>query len=416
MLDEISIACIAGSGGDGFVSFRRERYVPRGGPDGGDGGDGGDVVLLADPGVLVLDDLRRRKIIRANPGVAGRPSKAHGKNGANIVVNVPVGTLVHGTDGGEPLADLVRPWMHIVVAQGGQGGKGNARFKNSIRRSPHLAERGLPGEQVTLNLELRLLAEVGLVGLPNAGKSSLLRAISQARPKVGAYPFTTLEPNLGVVEIGYDSMVVADIPGLIEGAHGGAGLGTAFLRHIERTVVLVHVVDVGSEQPMTDIDVVREEIEAFGHALVEKPWILALNKIDLPGARERAADLSRELRSKRLEAYAISAVTGEGTEQLVEGLFDRVRKIRSERPVQDDVVLRPRLVETFTVKKSNGVFAVIGERPKQVLQKLGIDSDEARVEVDRRLRRMGVIKALERAGVRAGDLVRFGEVELEWPL
>lgn len=416
MLDEISITFVAGDGGGGFVSFRRERYVPRGGPDGGDGGDGGDVVLLADPGVLVLDDLRRRKTIQASPGVAGRPSKSHGKNGADVVVKVPVGTVVHRTDGAEPLADLVRPWVRVVVAQGGQGGKGNARFKNSIRRSPHLVERGLPGEQVTLKLELRLLAEVGLVGLPNAGKSSLLRAISQARPKVGAYPFTTLEPNLGVVETDYDSMVVADIPGLIEGAHEGAGLGTAFLRHIQRTVMLVHVVDVSSGQPMGDIDVVREEMEAFGHGLVEKPWILALNKIDLPGARERAADLSRELRSKRLEAYAISAATGEGTEQLVEGLFDRVRKIRAERPVQDDVVLRPRPVETFTVKKSAGVFAVIGERPKQVLQKLGIDSDEARIEVDRRLRRMGVIKALERAGVRAGDVVRFGEMELEWPL
>ena len=416
MLDEISICFVAGDGGDGFISFRRERYVPRGGPDGGDGGDGGDVVLLADPGVLVLDDLRRRKTIRANQGAAGRPSKSHGKNGADIVVMVPVGTLVRRTDGGEPLADLVRPWMRVVVAQGGQGGKGNARFKNSIRRSPHLAERGLPGEQVELKLELRLLAEVGLVGLPNAGKSSLLRAISKARPKVGAYPFTTLEPNLGVVETGYDSMVVADIPGLIEGAHEGAGLGTAFLRHIERTVVLVHVIDASREQLMGDIDVVREEMEAFGHGLMDKPRILALNKIDLPGARERAVDVSRELRSKRLEAYAISAATGEGAEQLVEGLLDRVRKIRAERPVQDDIVLRPRPVETFTVKKAGAVFAVIGERPKQVLQKLGIDSDEARIEVDRRLRRMGVIKALERAGVRSGDLVRFGEVELEWPL
>jgi GTP-binding protein len=416
MLDEIAISFVAGAGGDGFVSFRRERYVASGGPDGGDGGDGGEIVLIADPGVLVLDDLRRRKTIRANPGAPGRPSKSHGKDGADVVVKVPVGTLVHRTDGGEPLADLVRPWMRVVVAQGGQGGKGNARFKNSIRRSPHLAERGLPGEQITLRLELRLLAEVGLVGLPNAGKSSLLRAISQARPKVGAYPFTTLEPNLGVVETGYDSMVVADIPGLIEGAHEGAGLGIAFLRHIERTVVLVHVVDVSGEDPMRDIDVVREEMAAFGHGLTDKPWMLALNKIDVPGARERAAELVHELRARRIEGYAISAATGEGTDEVVEGLFDRVRKIRADRPAAEEVILRPRPVETFSVKKADGVFAVGGERPKQVLQKLGLDSDEARIEADRRLRRMGVVKALERAGVRSGDRVRIGEAEFEWPL
>ncbi len=416
MLDEISILFVAGAGGDGGISFRRERYVPRGGPDGGDGGDGGNVVLLADPGVLVLDDLRRRTTIRANPGGSGRTSKAHGKSGGDVIVNVPVGTLVRRTDGEEPLVDLVRPWMKVVVAEGGQGGKGNARFKNSIRRSPRLAERGLPGEQVELRLELRLLAEAGLVGLPSAGKSSLLRAISEARPKVGAYPFTTLEPNLGVVETGYDSMVMADIPGLIEGAHEGLGLGIAFLRHIERTVVLVHVVDMSAENPQRDIDVVREEMAAFGHGLVEKPWVLALNKVDLPGAPERATELGQIIRGTGVETYAISAITGEGTARLVDALFERVRRIRDERPAEQEAVLRPRPGETFMVKKSEGVFLVTGEHPKRVLQKLGIDSDEARIEVDRRLRRMGVIKALDRAGARSGDRVRIGDVEVEWPL
>jgi GTP-binding protein len=414
MLDEISLNFIAGSGGEGAVSFRRERYVPRGGPDGGDGGDGGNVVLLADPGVLTLDDLRRRKVIRAEPGAPGRKNKAHGKTGADVTVKVPVGTLVQPAAGGEPVADLVRPWMKVVVARGGQGGKGNARFSTSVRRSPRIAERGLPGEEVAIRLELRLLAEVGLVGLPNAGKSSLLTAISEARPKIGAYPFTTLEPNLGVVETGYDSMVVADIPGLIEGAHTGAGLGIAFLRHIERTAVLVHVVDVSAPDPGRDIEVVREEMAAFGHGLVEKPWLLALNKIDLPGAADRAAVLAKKARPQ--ESYAISAATGEGTDLLVEALFDRVREIRAQQPAVEEVVLRPEPPKRFDVEKRGDIFVVIGEHPKRVLQKLSVDSDEARIEVERRLRRMGVIKALERAGVKAGDRVRFGEVELEWPL
>ena len=340
MLDEISINVIAGAGGNGAVSFRRERYVPRGGPDGGDGGDGGDIILTADPGVLVLDHLRRRKVVRALPGESGRGGRKHGKDGEDVIVEVPVGTSVHRMDNGEAIVELVRPWMKVVVAKGGQGGKGNARFSTSIRRAPRFAERGLPGEQVSLRLELRLLAEVGLVGLPNAGKSSLLRAISEARPKVGAYPFTTLEPSLGVVETGYDSTVVADIPGLIEGAHGGAGLGIAFLRHIERTVLLVHVVDASGDQPGKDVEVVREEMAAFGHGLVEKPWIVALNKIDLPGVRERAGEEVTRLRRERVEAHAISAATGEGTEALVTALFERVRELRAQRPVEEEEIGR----------------------------------------------------------------------------
>ncbi len=416
MLDELSITVIAGAGGNGAVSFRRERYVPRGGPDGGDGGDGGDIVLVAHPGMLVLDELQRRKTVRAPAGEGGRPGKKHGKDGEDVTVKVPVGTIVWPADSREVLADLTRPWMRVVVAEGGVGGKGNARFATSVRRGPRFAERGLPGEQVTLRLELRLLAEVGLVGLPNAGKSSLLRAVSQARPKVGAYPFTTLEPSLGVVETGYDSLVAADIPGLIEGAHEGAGLGTSFLRHIERTVLLVHVVDASTEEPGNDIGVVREEMAAFGHGLVEKPWIVALNKIDLPGVRERADELAAQLRRERVEAYPICAVTGEGTEALVAALFERVRELRARRPAEEEVVLRPRPRPQFVVKPADGGYVVIGAGPAQVLQKLGTEQGEVRVEVERRLRRMGVIKALARAGVHAGDRVRIGEADLEWPI
>jgi GTP-binding protein len=374
------------------------------------------VILEANPGVLVLDELRRHKTVRAAAGESGRVTKSHGKNGKDVTIRVPVGTAVHGVESGEVLADLVRPWMRVVVAKGGQGGRGNAKFANSVRRAPHIAERGLPGEQIRLRLELRLLAEIGLVGLPNAGKSSLLRAISEARPKVGAYPFTTLEPSLGVVETGYDAVVVADIPGLIEGAHEGAGLGIAFLRHIERTVVLVHVVDASGERPRGDIDIARGEMAAFGHGLVEKPWLVALNKIDLPGVREQAEEIAAQLRRDRIEAYAISATTGEGTDRLVSALFERVGKIRALRPAEEEVILRPRPPERFEVKPIDGGYEVLGARPKQVMQKLGVDSDEARIEVDRRLRRIGVVKALERAGVRSGDRVKIGETELEWPL
>jgi GTP-binding protein len=415
MLDELSLRCIAGHGGNGAVSFRREKYVPRGGPDGGDGGDGGDVVLVGDPGMLVLDELRGKKITRAADGGAGRSNKAHGRNGEDVIVKVPVGTAIYCGDA--QLADLIRPGMRAIVAKGGQGGRGNSRFATSVRRAPRIAERGLPGEDVSLRLELRLLAEAGLVGLPNAGKSSLLRAMSEARPKVGAYPFTTLEPNLGVVTTGYESVVVADIPGLIEGAHEGAGLGIAFLRHIERTVLLVHVVDVSAEDPKRDIRIIREEMEAFGHGLVDKPWLLALNKIDLPGAEERAIELGRDFKREGIEAFALSALNGEGTGALVDGILEQVLKIRKEQPAAEAVVLRPRPIEALDVRKrGDGVFMVGGQRAAQVIQKLGLDSDEARLEVDRRLRRMGVAKALERAGARPGDRVRIGDVEVEWPL
>jgi GTP-binding protein len=240
--------------------------------------------------------------------------------------------------------------------------------------------------------------------------------MSEARPKVGSYPFTTLEPSLGVVETGYDSMVVADIPGLSEGAHTGAGLGIAFLRHIERTAVLTHVVDITSEDAQTAIDVVRGEMEAFGHGLIDKPWLLALNKIDLLARPEEAAERVREMRTNGVEVYAVSALSGEGVADLIGGLFEQVRQARSTRSEAEEVVLRPRAAASFSVERQDDVFVVIGERPLQVFQKLGIDTEEARLEAERRLRRMGVTKALDRAGARPGARVRFGDFEVDWPL
>ena len=285
MLDELTLSLLAGAGGNGVVGFRRERYVPRGGPDGGDGGKGGDIVIEATRSVLVLDRLQRRRNVRGEAGGNGGPNKRHGRNGGDTVLQVPVGTIVWSDDGVQ-LADLWWDGARAVVALGGSGGKGNARLATSTRRAPRIAERGLPGETRKVRLELRLLAEAGLVGLPNAGKSSFLRAVSQAKPRVGAYPFTTLEPHLGIAEIGYETVVIADIPVVIEGAHGGAGLGDRFLQHIQRTRVLVHVVDSAVPEPLKDIETVRQELMAFGQGVGEKDWLVALNKIDLRAAAE----------------------------------------------------------------------------------------------------------------------------------
>lgn len=418
MLGEITLTVIAGDGGRGAVSFRREKYVPRGGPDGGDGGRGGDVIVRADPALRVLDGLRRRRVVRAGAGRPGGAAKRRGADGRDEVVLVPVGSVVWRTDGeDELLADLDEAGMEVVVARGGEGGKGNARFVSSTRQAPRIAERGLPGEQAKIRVELRLMADVGLVGLPNAGKSSLLRAMSRARPRVGAYPFTTLQPELGVVEVGYETFVVADIPGLIERAHEGKGLGVEFLRQVERTDVLVHVVDASSEDPLLDVAVVRREIEAFGHGLPGKRWLVALNKVDLPGAREIAHEAAVRLAREGREAFLVSALTGEGVARLTEALAGVVRneRERGARAVAEIPRVRPKRVRPVEVERRGGAFVVRGDGPARVLALLGWETEEARSEALRRLRRMGVARALQRAGAREGDRVRIADVELEWP-
>ena len=419
MLDEVSLSVIAGNGGNGAVSFRRERYVPKGGPDGGDGGSGGSVWVEATTGVLVLDDLRRIRTARAKNGVAGGKQKRHGKNAKDVVLRVPVGTIVWDEEGNQ-LADLNVAGMRSQVVKGGSGGKGNARFATSIRKAPRFAERGLPGETKQLRLELRLLAEVGLVGLPNAGKSSLLQAISKARPKVGAYPFTTLEPSLGIAELNYQSIVVADVPGLIEGAHAGAGLGTQFLQHIRRTTTLLHVVDISGEDPMRDVESVRGELEEFGKGLVDKRWLVALNKIDLEGTREMCAKVADELEQRGLETFAISALSGEGVDRLLNALFRVVmeeREVRvSEEPEEPPLVVPVMIEEVIQVKKRGRTFIVQGKRPEEAALRLGVESEEVRAELARRLARMGVKKALRKAGVADGDKVRIAGEELQWPL
>jgi GTP-binding protein len=414
MIDLAEIHIISGSGGSGAVGYRREKFVSMGGPDGGDGGRGGDVIIEADEGLTTLAHFRRRRIYKAEAGVQGQGQKRHGANGKALMLKVPVGTVIEG-DGVS--RDLDRHGDRVIVARGGDGGRGNARFANSIRQAPSFAEKGLPGENVVLRLELKLLADVGLAGLPNAGKSTLLRAVSNAVPDVGDFPFTTLEPVLGVVEMGMHAFVMADLPGLIEGAHEGVGLGHQFLRHVERTRVIVHVLDASSEDPVADYETVRREMELYDPRIVEKPEIIALNKVDLPEAREAAETLRGAFPGK--EVLELSGATQEGTRELLQRLMRLLAETAPVVTVEDgsgDIpVLRPRGRERLDIEEVEaGVFEVRGERAYQDALKLGEGGYEALDERQDRLKRMGLEKGLRRAGARPGAILRVGSVELEW--
>ncbi len=321
-VDQVKIHVKAGDGGHGCVSFRREKYVPRGGPDGGDGGRGGDVILVADPQLHTLYDFYHRVHFRAENGRPGMGKKMTGRDGEDLILRVPVGTVVRDAETGEVLGDLVRPGQRLIVARGGKGGRGNARFATPTNQAPRYAEPGRPGEERWLILELKLIADVGLVGLPNAGKSTLLSRISAARPKIADYPFTTLQPNLGVVALSDErTFVVADLPGLIEGAHRGVGLGLDFLRHVERTRVLLQVIDASSEDPLRDFEIIEKEMAHYQPELLKKPRAVALNKIDLIPDRNLLRPVKETLERKGHPVYLISAATGEGLRDLLEGLW-----------------------------------------------------------------------------------------------
>jgi GTP-binding protein len=339
-IDETRIKVKAGDGGRGCVSFRREKFVPRGGPNGGDGGDGGHVIAIADPQLTTLLDLRYQKQYKAGRGQHGMGKDQHGRRGDDCVIRVPVGTIVRDARTGELIADLSLPGRQVVAAAGGKGGKGNAHFVSSTNRSPRFAQPGLAGEEKELYMELRLLADVGIIGLPNAGKSTLIAAVSAVRPKIADYPFTTLVPNLGVVGYGEGrSFVVADIPGLIEGAHEGHGLGDKFLRHVTRTSLLIHLIDASAvdvDDPLASWRAVNRELELFDPALADKSQLVVANKIDLPEARERLHLLERQLPERYLPLLAVSAISGEGIRALVQKIGARLDALKTaQEPAHD---------------------------------------------------------------------------------
>jgi GTP-binding protein len=419
VIDRAEIHARGGDGGHGLISFHREKFVPRGGPDGGDGGKGGDVVLIADNAVNGLGKFRYVKEYRAERGTNGAKTKKHGRNGANLELHVPPGTIARASATGEVIADLKMEGERVVLVHGGRGGRGNTHFASPSNQAPHVSETGQRGEDRRIELELKVLSDVGLVGLPNAGKSTLLTAVSRATPKIADYPFTTLEPHLGVVEVGYESYVMADLPGLIEGAHEGAGLGLDFLRHVERTRLLIHVVDASREDPAHDIDVIDTELRSYTPDLSGRPQIIAFNKMDVPEAEARRGELQALADRLGRPCAFISAAARQGTADLVKLAFERLERLREESPEarrEDEVpVLRPQQRgPRFSIEREDGAYRVVGDQPVVLVEMLALQSDESRAEAMRRLARMGVVNALRRAGVHEGDPVRFGDVELKW--
>lgn len=416
--DEALIHVRAGDGGDGCVAFRREKYVPYGGPAGGDGGKGGDIVLYVDPKLNTLYRFNKQRHFRAARGEHGSGQNRHGASGADLYIPVPPGTVVYDADTGELLGDLTSPGQELIVARGGRGGRGNARFATPSNQTPRIAEHGERGQERNLRLELKLLADVGIIGLPNAGKSTLLAAVTAARPKIAPYPFTTVEPNLGVVVLNPETeFVLADIPGLIEGAAEGKGLGHEFLRHIERTRVLIHLLDGLSSDPLEDLTIVNRELEAFGQGLIEKPQLIALNKIDLPQVRERWPALRTELGARGYQAMAISALTQEGTQELLYRVAHMLAEVPKEAHTTTHQVpiFRPSADEkAFTIEREKGGWRVRGVQVERLAAMTVWNLEEAVRRFTRTLERMGVVEALEQAGVKPGDIVYIGDRELVW--
>ncbi len=420
MFDRVNVYVKAGDGGDGSPHLRREMYVPHGGPDGGDGGRGGSVYVEADDQLNTLITYAHKKHFKAGSGGRGLRQRQHGASGEDLVLKVPPGTVVRPPEGDEILADLVQPGDRVLVARGGRGGLGNVHFSTATHQTPRFAQKGEPGEERWIRLELKLIADVGIVGLPNAGKSTLLSVISAAKPKIADYPFTTLEPQLGVVQRDDVDFVVADIPGLIEGAHAGAGLGHEFLRHVERTRLLVHLVD-GSGQlsdPLTAYKQIRNELSLYADRLAGVPEIVAVTKQDLPEAGELWPLVQAELEALGVHPLAISAVTHQGVDQLLDEIARRLPELPppatfGPSPTDYKVfALEPE--DDFRVESEDGGFTVRGRKVERVIAMTDLRRPEAVDYLQGQLKRLGVTQALERAGVKSGDVVHIGGEELVW--
>ncbi len=419
-IDVVVISVRSGKGGDGVVHFRREKYEPLGGPDGGDGGKGGDVVFEVLPTLNTLSTFRHSTKYAAQDGKNGAKQNMTGHSGKDLIIHVPPGTIIFDHRKGDVLGDLIEPGQQLIIVKGGRGGRGNARFANSRDQAPRQAERGAPSQEIELRLELKLIADIGIVGVPNAGKSTFLSVVTNAKPKIAPYPFTTIEPNLGVAELNDETtLIMADIPGLIEGAHLGVGLGHDFLRHIQRTRVLIHLLDGTAEDPVSDMIQINSELALFDPGLGRKPQVVALNKMDLPDAQARWSEIEAELRRRNLvtkgNLFAISAVTG----QNVRDVLYRASQRLAETPALEEITTIPvyRMESDpsqFTIERTADGWLVKGEALERAAAMTYWEYDASIRRFQRILHALGVEDALRKAGIQEGDMVIIGEYELEW--
>jgi GTP-binding protein len=416
-IDQAEIFVQSGKGGDGMVHFRREKYVPRGGPDGGDGGRGADAILEVRPTLNTLATFRHTTHFVAPDGKNGGSNNKHGRSADSLVIDVPPGTLVYDAASNTLVGDLTQPGQRLLACRGGRGGRGNTHFKSSVHQTPRTAERGEPGEQKRLRLELKLIADIGIVGVPNAGKSTLLSVLTNARPKIAPYPFTTLEPNLGVAELpDGGSAVLADIPGLIEGASQGAGLGFEFLRHIQRTRVLIHLLDGLSADPLADYSQIGAEMALFDPALARKPQIVAVNKADQPGVEEHWAEWKRQFKKRKVELRLVSALAHTGVQELLQDAVRLLAESPAPEPAPDELpVYRPAEdPRAFLVSREGTDWRVKGAAIERAAAMTFWQHDGSVRRFQRLMEYLGVDRALQQAGAHEGDTVRIGEDELEY--
>ncbi|EPY12810.1 MULTISPECIES: GTPase ObgE [Paenibacillus] len=429
-VDKTRIYVKGGDGGDGIVSYRREKYVPMGGPAGGDGGHGGDVIFRVDEGLRTLVDFRYQKHFKADRGEKGRNKSRHGANAEDMIVRVPPGTVVIDDDTKEVIADLTRQGQEVVIAKGGRGGRGNIRFATANNPAPELAEHGEEGQERWVILELKVMADVGLVGFPSVGKSTLLSVVSAAQPKIGAYHFTTITPNLGMVDVGEGrSFVMADLPGLIEGAHTGIGLGHEFLRHVERTRIIVHVVDMAGMEgrdPFDDWVKINEELKLYNEKLSERPQIIAANKMDMPEAEENLAvfrEKVREMTGSDIEIMPISSLTRQGIQELLYRAMELLEQLPDAPEVEAVAEVDERKIyrfektrhdSEFTIRRENDTFVVESEAVENMLKRMQMNSHDAILRFARTLRHMGIDEALRKRGAVDGTIVRIADFEFEF--
>jgi len=421
-VDKAKIFIKAGDGGDGKISFRREKYVPNGGPDGGDGGAGGNVIFVVDENMRTLMDFRYRRKHVAENGEAGMSGNSFGKSGEHLYIKVPAGTIIRDVETGKAIADLKELGEKFIAARGGRGGQGNQHFATPTRQAPRFAQPGEKGNEREVELELKLIADIGLVGFPNVGKSTLLSMVTSAKPKIANYHFTTLFPNLGVVDLGGSrSFVLADIPGIIEGAHTGVGLGHDFLRHVERTKVLIHIIDVSGiegRDPMEDFHKINEELNLYSQKLATKPQLVACNKMDLPGAEENYLKVKELLEDQGYETFKISAATRQGIDPLMDRAFNLLEQYKDiQEPVEEiEELLYDKTTEqkTFKVRVENGVFIVEGDFIDYLLSSVNMDDSDSIKYFQKVLRKRGIVDELKRFGVQDGDTVKMYDLEFEY--